>query len=147
MKQFDWKGDIDLKVFSDSFTFSTRGEFDFVNLSKKVDEIIDTSEIDEGIALVFAGHATGVIVITEYESRLKQDIREILERFIPTKRSYHHAGNAFAHLRSMFLTPSKVVPVRKGRLALGTWQSIFWVETETRPRTRKVEVYVFGSSH
>ena len=136
-----------MKVFYDSFTFSTRGEFDFVDLSKKVDELISKSEIDEGIALVFAGHATGVIVITEYESRLKQDIQELLERFIPTKRSYHHAGNAFAHLRSMFLTPSKVVPVHKGRLALGTWQSIFWVETETRSRTRKVEVYVIGSSH
>lgn len=138
---------IDLKVFSDSFSFTTRGEFDFVDLSKKVDDIINKSDIEEGIALVFAGHATGIIVITEYESRLKQDIQELLERFIPSKKGYHHAGNAFAHLRSMFLTPSKVVPVHKGRLALGTWQSIFWVETETRSRTRNVEVYVIGSSH
>ncbi|MFQ6124265.1 MAG: secondary thiamine-phosphate synthase enzyme YjbQ [Candidatus Heimdallarchaeota archaeon] len=136
-----------MKVFADSFTFSTRGEFDFVDLSKKVDDIIGKSGIEEGIALVFAGHATGVIVITEFESRLKQDIQELVEKFIPANRSYHHAGNAFSHLRSMFLTPSKVVPVQKGRLALGTWQSIFWVETETRPRTRKVEVYVIGKSH
>lgn len=135
-----------MKVFSDSFTFSTRGEFDFVDISKKVNDIISRSGIDEGIALVFAGHATGVIVITEYESRLRQDIREFLERFIPSERSYHHSGNAFAHLRSMFLTPSKVVPVRKGRLAMGTWQSIFWVEAENYSRSRKVEVYVIGSN-
>jgi len=133
-------------VFSDSFTFSTRGEFDFVDLSKKVDDIVSRSGIGEGIALVFAGHATGVIVITEYESRLRQDIQELLERFIHADRGYHHPCNAFAHLRSMFLTPSKVVPVRKGKLAMGTWQSIFWVEAETRSRTRKVEVYVIGSS-
>lgn len=134
-----------MKVFSDSFQFSTRGEFDFVDLSGKVDSIIRKSGIEQGIALVFAGHATGVIVITEYESGLLQDIRELLQNFIPARGNYHHPGNAFAHLRSMFLTPSKVVPVRDGRLALGTWQSIFWVEAERRPRTRTVEVYVIGT--
>ncbi|MEA2089683.1 MAG: secondary thiamine-phosphate synthase enzyme YjbQ [Thermoproteota archaeon] len=133
-----------MKVFSDSFEFSTKGEFDFVDLSSEVNSIIRKSGIEQGVALVFAGHATGVIVITEYESGLLQDIAEFLEDFIPASRGYHHPGNAFAHLRSMFLAPSKVVPVRDGRLALGTWQSIFWVEAERRPRTRRVEVYVIG---
>ena len=138
-------GDRGLKMFSGSFTFSTKGEFDFVDLSGEVDNIIQKSGIREGIALVFAGHATGVIVITEYESSLRRDIREFFQSFIPADKGYHHAANAFAHLRSMFLTPSKVVPVRNGRLALGTWQSIFWVEAERRPRTRKVEVYAIGN--
>lgn len=134
-----------MKVFLDSVEFDTRGEFEFVNLSAKVDRVIQESGIKDGIALVFAGHATGVITVTEYESRLLRDIREFLGKLIPSERSYHHGGNAFAHLRSMLLTPSKVVPVRDGRLALGTWQSIFWVEAERRPRHRKVEVYVIGT--
>lgn len=129
----------------DSLKFDTRGEFDFVDLSMKVDGIVRESGIKEGIALVFAGHATGVIVVTEYESRLLKDIQEFLGKFVPSEAGYHHSGNAFAHLRSMFLTPSKVIPVRDGRLALGTWQSVFWVEAERRPRHRKVEVYVIGS--
>lgn len=133
-----------MKVFSDSFEFSTRGEFDFVDLTGKVNSVIGKAGIEHGVAVVFAGHATGVIVITEYESGLLKDIAEFLENFVPANRRYHHPGNAFAHLRSMFLTPSKVVPVRNGRLALGTWQSIFWVEAERRPRTRRVEVYVIG---
>jgi len=134
-----------LKMYSSSITFDTQGEFDFVNLSAKVDRIVRESGIDHGIALIYAGHATGVIVITEYESRLLKDIQEFLNRNIPSKADYHHSGNAFAHLRSMILTPSKVIPVQEGRLALGTWQSVFWVEAERRSRRRKVDVYVIGS--
>jgi len=138
-------GDRILKMFSDSIMFSTKGEFDFVNLSREVDKIIQKSGIKEGVALVFAGHATGVIVINEFDPRLMQDIQELINNFIPADKNYHHANNAFAHLRSMFLTPSKIVPVRKGRLDLGTWQNIFWVEVERRPRNRKVDVYVIGN--
>lgn len=134
-----------MKVFSDYFDFDTKGEFDFVDLSAKVERIVRTSGIRDGIALVFAGHATGIILVTEYESRLLKDIQEFLESLVPSQRSYHHPGNAFAHLRSMILTPIKIIPVQGGRLALGTWQSIFWVEAEARPRHRKVEVYVIGT--
>lgn len=136
-----------MKVFSDSFTFSTKGEFDFVDLTGKVEKIVQKSGIWEGIALVFAGHATGVIVITEYESHLRQDIREFLQSITPVNKQYHHTANAFAHLRSMVLTPSKVVPIRNGKLLLGTWQSIFWVEAERRPRSRKVEVFTIGKAY
>ena len=139
-------GDRSLRVFLGSFEFDTQGEFDFVNLSAKVDSVVRESGIKDGIALVFAGHATGVIAITEYESRLKRDIQNFLEGLVPSEGNYHHGGNAFAHLRSMLFTPSKVVPVRDGQLALGSWQSIFWIEAERRPRHRRVEVYVIGSS-
>jgi secondary thiamine-phosphate synthase enzyme len=134
-----------LKVFSDTFAFDTQGEFDFIDLSARVGRIVRKSGISEGIALVFAGHATGVLVVTEYESRLLRDIREFLQNLVPSKGGYHHPGNAAAHLRSVILTPSRVIPIHDGHLALGTWQSIFWVEAETRPRHRKVEVYVMGA--
>ena len=134
-----------MKFFSDSFTFSTRGEFDFVDLSGKVNNIIKKSGIQEGLALIYAGHATGAIVITEYEHDLKKDIQDFLQKLIPSDRNYHHPANAFAHLRSMILTPSKMVPIKNRRLSLGTWQSVFWVETERRSRNRKVEVHVVGN--
>ncbi len=134
-----------MKVFSDSFAFDTQGEFDYVDLSARVDRIIRESGIKEGLALVFAGHATGILVVTEYESRLLTDIREFLRDLVPSRGDYHHPGNAAAHLRSMMLTPSKVLPVHDGHLSLGTWQTIFWVEAETRPRHRTVDVYVMGS--
>ncbi len=134
-----------MKVFSDSFSFKTQGEFDFVDLSARVDKIVRKSGIMEGIALVFAGHATGVLVVTEYESRLLNDIREFIRDLVPSQGRYYHPGNASAHLRSMIFAPSKVIPVHDGCLALGTWQSVFWVESEERSRHRRVEVYVMGT--
>ena len=133
-----------MKISSDYILFSTKGEFDFIDLTGRISEIVKKSGVNEGIALIFAGHATGVIVITENESRLRKDIKDLLERLFPSDRRYFHYENAYAHLRSMFLTPSKVVPVRGGNIALGTWQSILWIEVERRPRQRKVEVYVIG---
>lgn len=135
-----------MKVFSSSFTFDTEREFDFVNLSARIDRIVGNSGIKEGIAIIFAGHATGVLIITENESRLLRDIREFLQDLVPSKNRYHHPGNAFSHLRSMILTPSKVIPIHDGRLALGTWQSIFWVEAEARPRHRRIEVNIIGTA-
>lgn len=128
----------------DSFSFSTRGEFDSINITGNVDRIVHESRIKNGIALVFAGHATGIIAITEFEPFLLKDIKELLQKLVPSNARYNHATNGYAHLRSMLLTPSKVVPVNEGHLALGTWQSIFWIEAESRSRRRIVQVCVIG---
>ncbi len=133
-----------VKVYNESFSIETRGEYDFQDLTASIDDVVERSGIREGIALIFAGHATGVIVITEYESGLLRDIQELMAKITPTKGSYHHPYNASAHLRSLLLTPSRVVPVSDGRLVLGTWQSIFWMEAETRSRRRTIQVFVLG---
>lgn len=134
-----------MEIITDSFNLKTSGEFDFKDITTEIDQIVQKSGIQNGIALVFAGHSTGVIVITENEHRLRKDIKEFLQQLIPsTGKNYHHSSNAFAHLRSMFLTPSKVIPVGNGKIALGTWQSILWIEADQRARNRKVEVYVIG---
>lgn len=133
------------RVYSDSFSFSTENEFDFVNITEHVRKIVQDSGIEHGITLVYAGHATGVIALTEYEKSLKKDIKHLLQELIPSDKTYQHPRNAFAHLRSMFLTPSKVLPVANGTLQIGTWQSLFWIEAEQRPRTRTVEVHIIGT--
>ncbi|MBD3190499.1 MAG: YjbQ family protein [Candidatus Heimdallarchaeota archaeon] len=134
-----------LEIRTNSLNFNTSGEFDFIDLTSDVDQIVQKSGIQNGIALVFAGHSTGVIVIAENEPHLRKDIKEFLQQLIPsTGKHYHHSSNAFAHLRSMFLTPSKVIPVVNGKIALGTWQSVLWIEADQRTRNRKVEVYVIG---
>ena len=135
---------IHMKVYRENFSIETRGEYDFQDLTANIDGIVKRSRIKEGITLVFAGHATGVIAITEYESGLLRDIRELMAKITPTQGPYNHPYNAAAHLRSLLLTPSRVVPVSEGRLVLGTWQSVFWMEAETRPRRRTVQVFVLG---
>ncbi len=134
-----------MSVYSEVFDFETREEFDVVDLTDWVEAVVKRAGIQEGIAVVFAGHATGVILLNEYESRLLEDLRKFLRRLVPAEEDYHHPINAFAHLRSMIFTPSRVVPVHNGSLALGTWQSLLWVEAERRPRRRRVEVTVIGS--
>ena len=133
-----------MTVYEEAFTFETRGEFDCSDITHNVSRIVRASGVKKGMALVFAGHATGVIAITEYESMLLRDIKTLLQKLVPTRGGYNHPANAHAHLRSLLLQPGKVVPVVGGRLSLGTWQSIFWIETETRPRRRTVRVLIVG---
>ena len=131
-------------VYSSHFDFETRGEFDIVDLTTKGEESVRSSGVREGLAVVYAGHSTGVIVLNEYDGTLIEDLKGFLRRTLPADGSYRHPGNVHAHLRSMLLTPSRMVPVRKGRLGLGTWKSLYWVEAETRPCRRRAEVTVIG---
>lgn len=131
-------------VYTSDFIFDTRGEFDIVDLTARVEEAVRGSGVEEGMALVFAGHATGVLVLNEYDRALLEDLKGFMRRLLPADGDYRHPGNAHAHLRSMLFTPSRVVPVHGGRLGLGTWQSLYWVEAERRPRRRRVEVTVIG---
>ncbi len=133
-----------MTAYEEAFTFETRGEFDCSDITQNVSRVVRASGVKKGMALVFAGHATGVIAITEYESMLLRDIKTLLQKLVPTRGGYNHPANAHAHLRSLLLQPGKVVPVVGGRLSLGTWQSIFWIETETRPRRRTVRVLIVG---
>ncbi|TET19403.1 YjbQ family protein [Candidatus Bathyarchaeota archaeon] len=133
-----------MKIVSESFTFSTKGEIDFVDLTGKVQEVVKRSGIRNGLAHVFAPHATGIIVLTEYEPSLLNDIRNVLEKLFPKRGSYQHPSNAHSHLRSMFLPPDRTLPVVDGRVVLGTWQSLFFIETDVYPRRRTVVTQVIG---
>jgi secondary thiamine-phosphate synthase enzyme len=133
-----------MKFFNESFTFSTRGEIDFIDLSNRVEEIVRKSGVKNGLVHVFAPHATGILILTEYESALLNDIKDTLERLIPKRGSYHHPSNAHSHLRSALLCPDRTLPIIDGRVAFGTWQSLLFVETDVYPRKRTVIVQVIG---
>jgi len=133
-----------MKIFNETFTFSTRGEIDFIDLTDKVQEVVSRSGIRNGLAHVFAPHATGVIILTEHEPSLDSDVRNLLEKLIPKRGSYQHPVNAHSHLRSMLLCPDRTLPVIDGRVVLGTWQSLVFVETDVHPRRRTVIIQAIG---
>jgi len=133
-----------MKVFNESFRFSTRGEIDFVDLSNRVQDAVERAGVKNGLAHVFAPHATGILILTEYEPSLLDDIKTVLENLIPRKAGYEHPSNAHSHLRSVFLSPDKTLPVVDGRVVLGTWQSLVFVETDVHPRQRTVIIQVIG---
>lgn len=132
------------KVYTETIRFNTRGEVDFIDLTDRVAEAVRKSGIRNGLAHVFAPHATAIITLNEYTPDLLRDFEDMLERLAPRRGSYEHPINAHSHLRSMLMNPSKTIPVVDGRLALGTWQSIIFVDVDTHPRNRTVLVQVVG---
>jgi len=134
----------DFKVFNTSYSFSTKGEIDFIDLTDKVHEVVSQSGIKNGLAHVFAPHATGILVLTESEYGLLNDVKALLEKLVPRNVAYRHPSNAYSHLRSVLLPPDKTLPVIDGRVEFGTWQSLVFVETDVHPRRRTVIIQVMG---
>lgn len=133
-----------MKIFNQSLRFSTKGEIDFVDLSSRVQDTVERAGVKNGLVHVFAPHATGILILTEYEPSLLTDIRNVLQNLIPRKGDYEHPSNAHSHLRSIFLSPDKTLPVVDGQVVLGTWQSLVFVETDVYPRERTVIIQVIG---
>jgi secondary thiamine-phosphate synthase enzyme len=132
------------KMVNKSFNFSTKGEIDFVDFTDKVQKVVSESAIRNGMVHVFAPHATGILILTENDYALLNDIKAFLEEIIPKRRAYQHPSNAHSHLRSMLLPPDKTLPVINGRVEFGTWQSLLFVETDVYPRQRTLVLQVFG---
>ncbi len=133
-----------MKVFNETLKFSTKGEIEFIDISSKVQQVVDRSGIMNGLVHVFAPHATGVLILTEYEPDLLNDIKKTLERIAPRSASYEHPSNAHAHLRSLLLNPDRTLPLIDGRIVLGTWQSLVFVEVDVHPRQRTLIIQVLG---
>lgn len=134
----------DFKVFNTNISFATKGEIEFIDLTNQIQSAVAKSGIRSGVAHVFAPHATGVLILTENEYGLLEDIREFLEKMVPRNGDYSHPSNAHAHLRSMLLPPDRTLPVVDGHAEFGTWQSLMFVETDVHPRRRTVIVQVMG---
>jgi secondary thiamine-phosphate synthase enzyme len=132
------------RVFNTSFTFSTKGEIEFVDLTDEVLKAVTKSGIRNGLVHVFAPHATGIVILTENEHDLLADIKNWLQEIIPANKAYKHPSNAHSHLRSVLLPPDRTLPLLDGRVELGTWQSILFVETDVHPRRRTVIIQVLG---
>jgi len=132
------------KVFNATYSFSTKGEVEFVDLTGEVQKVVAKSGVKNGLVHVFAPHATGVLILTENEYGLLGDIKMLLETLVPKHGTYGHPSNAHSHLRSALFPPDRTMPVIDGRVEFGTWQSLLFVETDTYPRRRTVIMQVIG---
>jgi secondary thiamine-phosphate synthase enzyme len=122
----------------------TRERLDVIDVTSDVAEIVRASAIDEGLCTVFVRHATAAIVINENaDPGFRVDLVNALSRMFPEGVWEHDKidDNGAAHLKATLLGPSESVPIRGGRLALGTWQGITLVECDG-PRDREVLVDV-----
>ncbi len=136
-----------MKVHIGELRFSTEGEIDLVDITAEVERVVAESGVKNGQVLVFVPGATGAIVTIEHESGLLEDFKRALRELIPKGAGYLHDridDNAHSHLRATLLGASECFPVVDGRLVRGTWQQIFFVELDVRPRHRRVIVQVVG---
>jgi secondary thiamine-phosphate synthase enzyme len=136
----------EMKVFNVTHNFSTRGEGEFVDLTHTVQKAIEKSGVKNGFVHIFAPHATGVLLLTENEPALLEDIRLFIDKAAPRSGNYRHPSNAHAHLRSILFPPDKTIPVVDGRGSFGTWQSLLFLETDVYSRRRTIVIQVIGET-
>lgn len=132
------------KVVNRSINFTTKGEIDFLDISDKIQEQVTLSGIKNGLAHIFAPHATGILILTENDDALLDDIKALLEELVPKQKGYQHPSNAHSHLRSIILPPDKTLPIIDSKVAFGTWQSLLFVETDVYPRKRTIIIQIMG---
>ena len=136
-------------VAREEFTLQTSGHRDMHDITGEVAAVAARSGIQDGIVHIFNIGSTGIIGTIEYEPGLERDLPERLDRLIPPSRDYGHElawndGNGHSHLQASMLGPEITVPLAGGRLMLGTWQQIFHLEADVKPRSRRIVVTLIG---
>ena len=136
-------------VFSGEISISTRGDCDILDITAQLEQLVHDSGIIEGIGCVFVPGATGALTAMEFEPGVVADLRAALQRLAPSEIEYQHHlkwkdGNGHSHVRAALIGPSVTVPIREGRLPLGTWQQIVFIELDVRPRKRSLLVQIVG---
>jgi secondary thiamine-phosphate synthase enzyme len=122
---------------------------DIRDITEELDRVIRESGIREGTLAATVVGSTGSLTTIEYEPGVVADLEDAIERLAPRGALYAHEeawhdGNGHSHVQAALLGPSLHLPVREGRLRLGTWQQAVVINHDNRPRRRTIEVTVAG---
>ena len=126
-----------------TFQVRTSKKTEFIDITRSVQEVVKRTGVEEGICFIFIPHTTAAITINENaDPSVSQDILMELDKLVPFQDRYQHIeGNSPSHIKASLIGCSQTVLVESGKLALGTWQGIFFCEFDG-PRNRKVHVKV-----
>lgn len=138
-----------MRIMTKNIQLKSKGETDIIDITDHVSQAIEESSVSNGIATVFVAGSTAALTTIEYEPGLKHDFPQMLSRVAPKDIVYEHDntwhdGNGHSHVRASLIGPSLTIPVVGGKLTLGTWQQIVFLEMDTRPRNRNVIVQMLG---
>ena len=138
-----------MPVETKSFTISTQGDCDILDITPDVSRELGRADVSSGTATVFVAGSTCAVTTIEYESGVLSDLKDAFERMAPEAMHYAHNarwgdGNGHSHVRASVLGPSLTVPFSESSPLLGTWQQIVLVDFDNRPRTRRVIVQIIG---
>ena len=136
-------------VITRELTLQTRGNCDIQDITPQVEGAVGDSGLGSGLVTIFCPGSTGGLTTIEYESGVVADLQQIMDEIAPPGRDYRHHlrwhdDNGHAHVRAALVGPSLTVPFVEGRLTLGTWQQIVFLDFDTRPRSRQVVLQILG---
>ncbi len=131
-----------MKSITEYLWFNTEKHREFINITDKVQRVLQKSRIKEGMILVSAMHITAGVYINDDEAGILKDIEEWLEKLAPEGLDYRHHQtgevNGDSHLKNILVGHQVIVPVTEGRLDLGPWQQIFYAEFDGQRRKRLI---------
>jgi secondary thiamine-phosphate synthase enzyme len=138
-----------MTVESQELRFRTHREGEIVDITDKIQGIVESSKLRNGVVTLFVPGSTGALTTIEYEPGLLVDFPLALERLAPKEVPYEHEkrwhdGNGHSHVRASMIGPDLSVPFLDKKLTLGTWQQIVFLELDVRPRDRTVIVQLVG---
>ena len=136
-------------IFSDEISIETNPGVEIIDITHEVELKINKSKLKNGVITLFVPGSTGALTTIEYEPGLLKDLPDALQRLAPDNISYNHNfqwhdGNGHSHVRASIIGPSLSIPIINGKLPLGRWQQIVFLELDVRKRNRKIIVQIYG---
>ena len=140
-----------MAVINKSLRVSSSHNFQIIDITRDIVAILNETskenKISDGIVNIFTKHSTSAIRVNENEKGLLLDFEKALKDIVKEKDNYKHDfidNNAASHIRAFLLGSSETIPIVDGRLDLGTWQSIFFVELDGPRTNRTVDLTFIG---
>jgi secondary thiamine-phosphate synthase enzyme len=138
-----------MPIHTAKLNLNSKGNADIHDITDQVAGALSSSGIENGILIVFTPSATSALTTIEYESGCLADLRRLFDEIVDPNRAYAHNarwgdGNGHSHVRAALLGASLTVPFVQGRLTLGTWQQIIFVDFDNRPRSRQLVLQMIG---
>lgn len=124
----------------------TNEKIELINITKTIQEIISKNNITNGAVIIHTKHTTSGIIINEDEEGLKKDYINFLKQTVPIANYYHDKidNNGRSHIQALLTHSNQDIPIIDGRISLGIWQSIFFIELDGPRPNRKINITLIG---
>ena len=137
-------------VFYDSLETDLKTGPDISDITDELNQLVKTSGVENGNLCATVIGSTGSLTTIEYEPGAVEDLKQAIASLAPPDQYYAHEqawhdGNGHSHVQAALLGPSILLPIRKGKLKLGTWQQVVAINHDNKPRKRNIELTIIGT--
>jgi len=140
-----------MQILTKTIAVQTTKPIEIVDITAEVTAALTASGLENGQLTIISRHTTAFVNINEKEECLLEDMEIFLKRLVPKDGNYLHnrnpidgRHNAHSHLLGLFMNSSETIPFSAGKMLLGEWQSIFFVELDGPREKRSVLVQLSG---